>query len=176
VDAEDETETSIANTTYFFGPGRNPQIRIGRDDDVDADVFEMSGKSLLTRTICFVSRKWGRFEWRYCSKKERGEVGENINSLLVLEKITGVPGGPREDRVRVAQLIRCEETRTPGTKASYAGNGGRLEMCLVGEEGSIADEITVVVTCLVMMKKEIDRLRTVQIMVISGAASGGGGS
>jgi hypothetical protein len=172
VDAEDETETSIASTTYFFGPGRNPQIRIGRDDDVDADVFEMCGKSLLTRTVYFVSRKWGRFEWRYCQKKERGQVGENINSLLVLEKIVGAPG-KREERIRVAQMIRSEEMRTPGTKASYAGNGGRLEMCLANEEGNIIEETTVVVTCLVMMKKEIDRLRSVQAMMISGAAGGG---
>lgn len=134
---------------------------------MDADVFHMVGKSLLTRAVCFESKRWGKFEWRYCGKKERGTVGEKINNVLVLEKIVD------EKRVRVAQLIRSEETRTPGTKSSYAGNGGRLEMCVGGEEGLLVDEVTVVATCLVMMKKEIDRLRTVQIMVMSGAAGGG---
>jgi hypothetical protein len=35
------------------------------------------------------------------------------------------------------------------------------------------EEVVVVATCLVMLKKEIDRLRMVQFMVIAGAASGG---
>lgn len=176
VGAEDETETTIARTTYFFGPGRSPQVRIGADDDLDADVFNLDSKSLLTRAVVFESRKWGKFEWRYARKNERAAVGENINNILVLEQLVGFENG-KEERVRVAQLVRSEETRTPGTKAMYAGNGGRLEMCLGGgekrEKDSI-DAVTVVVTCLVMLKKEVDRLRTTQIMIISAGASGGG--
>jgi len=45
--------------------------------------------------------------------------------------------------------------------------GGDIE----GETGQLVDEVTVVVTCLVMLKKEIDRLRAIQIMIMSGAAS-----
>jgi hypothetical protein len=136
-------------------------------------VFELVGKSMFTRAVGFESRKWGRFEWRYGRKVERkvvaesNEIGE-IYNLLVLEKVTN-----SGESVRVAQLIRSEETRTPGTKASFAGNGGRLEMCLRSEEGGeLIDEDTIVVTCLVMLKKEIDRLRGIQIAVMSG----GGGS
>jgi hypothetical protein len=34
------------------------------------------------------------------------------------------------------------------------------------------DESVVVATCLVMLKKEVDRRRLIQMMVMSGAASG----
>jgi hypothetical protein len=176
VSAEDLSETSISRTTYHFGPTKCPEVRIGADDDLDADVFPIATKSVFTRATVFESRKWGKFEWRYARKGERAVAGEDINNLLVLEKIVLSERG-REERIRVAQLVRSEETRTPGTKAMFAGNGGRLEMALgkgEGEKGVWIDEVTVVSTCLVMLKKEIDRLRTVQIMVMSGAAGGGG--
>lgn len=177
--AEDETETGIASTTYRFGPGHPPRVKIGRDDEVDADVFEIIGNGLLTRSIHFESRKWGRFEWRYAGKRERGTIAivegreTKLNNLLVLEKVVKRENG-KEQRVKVAQMVRSEGTRTPGTKESYAGNGGRLEMCLRDEEGrELLDEVSVVVTVLVMLKKEIDRLRATQIAIISGAAGGG---
>jgi len=170
--ADDENETAVASTTYFFGPGRCPKVRIGRDDDIEADTFDMIGKSLLTRTICFESGKYGGFEWRYASRSERSAISNPPpNNVLLLEKVVG------DERTLVARLIRSDETRTVGSKSSSAGNGGRLEMALGGEsagEAEVIDEVTVVVTCLVMLKKEIDRLRTVQIMVMSAAASGGG--
>jgi hypothetical protein len=167
--AEDSFETAIARTTYRFGPGpgRNPVVRIGRDDDLSADEFEMVGKNLLTRTVGFETRKWGRFEWRYGNKEERRKY--RADNLLVLEKIMG----NGEYRIRVAQLVRNDDSRTPGTKRAAAGNGGRLQMNLRGEaEEELLDEVVVVATCLVMLKKEIDRLRAIQIMAISGAAGG----
>jgi hypothetical protein len=177
VNAEDETETTIARTTYWFGPGRSPQVRIGADDDIGSDTFNLDSKGLLTRTVVFESRRWGKFEWRYAKKNECTAVGDQINNILVLEKIFNEVKG-KEKRVRIAQLVRSKQTRTPGTKAMDAGNGGRLEMCLGGLERDgkepVLDEVTVVLTCLAMLKKEIDRLRTTQIMIMSGAASGGG--
>ncbi len=159
--ADDSSETAVARTTYKFGPGRNPTVRIGRDDDLDADVFEMVGKSLFTRTVGFETRRWGRFEWRYGSRSERAQHA--ADNLLILERV-----GVGEERVRVAQLVRNDVLRTPGTKHMAAGNGGRLQMDLVGEKGhEIVDEVVVVVTCLVMLKKEIDRLRAMQIAAMS---------
>jgi hypothetical protein len=117
----------------------------------------MTGKNYITRTVCFESEKWGKFEWRYCGKKERNRAGENISNLLVLEKIVGISEQGDEKR-QVAQLVRGEFTRTPGTKFWHSGNGGRLEMRLVDDLGAtLIDEVTVVVTCLVMLKKELDR-------------------
>lgn len=182
----------VASTTYTWGPGRNPVIRVGKmspliededgdvmegQDDEDVDEFEMQGKSLLTRTITFTSSKWGTFEWRYAGRRERALADpsgkKSIHNLLVLEKVMGK--GDKEQRVKVAHLIRSEDTRTPGTRRSCAGNGGRLELCLSGsgmEEGILIDDRTVVVTVLVMLKKEIDRLRAMQIAAMS---AGGGG-
>lgn len=131
----------------------------------------MTGKNYITRTGCFESEKWGKFEWRYCGKRERGER-RNISNLLVLEKIVGV-SKQGDEKIRVAQLGRGEFTRTPGTRVTHSGNGGRLEMRLVDDLGvTFIDEVTVVTTCLVMLKKEIDRLRMTQAMLMSG---GGGG-
>jgi len=159
--AEDSFETAAAQTTYKFGPGRNPIVRIGGDDDLEADNFEMVGMSLFTRTVGFETRKWGKFEWRYGDKRERAQYA--ADNLLILEKVE-VSG----ERVRVAQLVRNDVLRTPGTKYMAAGNGGRLQMDLVGESGhEIISEVAVVVTCLVMLKKEIDRLRAIQIAVIA---------
>lgn len=75
----------------------------------------------------------------------------------------------RLDGKVIAALIRNEETRTPGTTYLSAGNGGEL---LLGPDVNDKDglgEDLVVATCLLMLKKEIDRRRMVQIMVISGA-------
>jgi len=134
----------------------------------------VDSKSLMTRAVVFESRKWGKFEWRYARKNERAAVGENINNILALEKILPGENG-KDERIMVAQLVRSEDTRTPGTKARYAGNGGRLEMCLDDERKGRKwiDEVTVVTTCLLMLNKEIDRQRTVQIIIMSGAAGGG---
>lgn len=99
--------------------------------------------------------------WRYAGKTERGA---GVDSLLVLEKIG--------DGERIAQLVRGEGIRTAGTKARDAGNGGRLEIAEDEEEGEgkmEEREVMVVVTVLVMLKKEIDRLRGVQVAVLSGA-------
>jgi hypothetical protein len=168
--AEDDLETAIARTTYKFGPGRNPVVRIGRDDDLGAEEFETVGKGLLSRAVGFETRRWGRFEWGYGGRRERARWA--ADNLLILEKVgVGVGADGREGRVRVAQLVRNGELRTAGTGYMTAGNGGRLQMDLRGEKGEeIVPEAVVVVTCLVMLKKEIDRLRGFQIAAMSSAA------
>jgi hypothetical protein len=128
--AEDSFETAVARTTYRFGPGRNPIVRIGRDNDLGAEEFEMVPKGLLTRTVGFGTGRWGRFEWRYGNRVERTQHG--ADNLLILEKV-GVGAGA--GGVRVAQLVKNDVLRTHGTKYLAAGNGGRLQMDLVGEKG-----------------------------------------
>lgn len=144
-------------------------VQIIHGEGIYTDTFELKSKSLFSRTVVFESLKWGRFQWRYASRKEKGK---DVNCLLILEKI----GDGLDGNVVVARLVRCEKTRTPGTKACFAGNGGRLEMCLRREDcdgkEEVLDEATNVATCCVMLKKEIDRLRAVQIMCISAAGAG----
>ena len=105
---------------------------------------------------------WGDFEWRYASKKEKDE---GVYNLLVLEKVLE----KGRERRKVAQLIRGEGTRSPGTNKRTAGNGGRLEVCERGEDGEvICGLVVVLVTVLVMLKREVDRMRAMQMAAISG--------
>jgi hypothetical protein len=164
IDAESEDEHVLASTIYHWGPGKNPIVRIGEGES--AEEFEIISKSMLSRSVVF-SCRWGTFEWRYAGRKEKDE---GVNTLLVLERVDNEEG---RQRVRVAQLIRGEETRSPGSTSSSAGNGGRLEMCLDDGEGKLVDELTVVSTCLVMLKKEVDRRRAMQVVMISAAITGG---
>jgi hypothetical protein len=46
-------------------------------------------------------------------------------------------------------------------------------MCLDDGEGKLVDEQMVVSTCLVMLKKEVDRRRAMQVVMISAAVTGG---
>ena len=158
VDAKDPAEVAIARTTYRFGPGHNPIVRIGRDEeaDTDAEQFEMVGTSLMKRAVRFETRRWGRFEWRYGNKGERKQYA--ADNLLILEKICDGEG-----RLKIAQLVRNDAMRTPGSSYHAAGNGGRLQTDL----GHEVSEVIVIMTCLVMLKKEVDRLRTIQIMVLA---------
>jgi hypothetical protein len=96
-------------------------------------------------------------------------------------------------RTRVAQFIRGPAYRTPGSGASTAGNGGRLVLDLGlweggrfgddgdgggggGEEESKVDRemavVMAVATCLVMLKREVDRRRAQQIAIMAGGAGG----
>ncbi len=107
-----------------------------------------------------------KYQWRYAEKKERAavakELGEDVHTLLLLEEVVRDHKGKRKEREgrTVARFIRGEESRTPGTKRSHSGNGGRLEVCLseagVEDGGTGMVEVLVLSTCLVMMKKEVD--------------------
>ncbi|KAH6622846.1 hypothetical protein F5144DRAFT_605387 [Chaetomium tenue] len=169
------------------------------------DTFTITSLGLLTRAVGFRSRL-GTFQWRYASRRERhaaaasaalGACGvREVASLLVLERVVRVAcdtsaspsssssrGGGKEEEVRtvVAQFVRGEGTRTPGSGASTAGNGGRLVMDLGAWEGEGVDGkgegemavLMVVTTCLVMLKREVDRRRAQQIAIMAGAAGGG---
>ncbi|KAL2205383.1 hypothetical protein CC79DRAFT_1324085 [Sarocladium strictum] len=127
----------------------------------------------------------GTFHWRYGTRTERREASACASSLLVLEKLTtvSIPTGKnkkhREEirRRRVAQLVRSDEVRTEGSTKRTAGNGGRLEIDLrewrdgKGEMEEV--ERLVVASCLVMLKKEVDRRRLHQTVVLMAGASGG---
>ncbi|KAK4146509.1 uncharacterized protein C8A04DRAFT_34968 [Dichotomopilus funicola] len=156
------------------------------------DTFTINSLGLLTRSIGFRSRL-GYFEWRYAGRKERHAAAgagikgvEDLNSVLVLERVVKVAralngassssktGKDEEVRTVVAQFLRGEGCRTPGSGSSTAGNGGRLVMDLGGlEKGEREMAVALVVTtCLVMMKREVDRRRAQQIAIMAGAAGG----
>ncbi|KAH6848354.1 hypothetical protein B0I37DRAFT_377377 [Chaetomium sp. MPI-CAGE-AT-0009] len=222
------TSTTAATTTYRFGPGRPPLVRLfsphsppltpaardhllfakdANDDNDHAnawDAFAVTSLGLLTRAVAFRSRL-GSFQWRYGTRRERraavADAGgvlaacgvAEVSSLLVLERVvrvaracggssgSGSRSGAGEEEVRtvVAHFARGEGCRTPGSGASSAGNGGRLVVDLgLWEGGDVKVEremamLMVVSTCLVMLKREVDRRRAQQIAIMAGAASGG---
>ncbi|GAB1312985.1 hypothetical protein MFIFM68171_03195 [Madurella fahalii] len=100
----------------------------------------------------------------------------------------GGGGGSHDEQVRtvVAEFIRGPEYRTAGSSGSSAGNGGRLvvDLGLFGDREGGGDGgegkgdremalVMVVTTCLLMLKREVDRRRAQQIAIMAGAASGG---
>ena len=167
-DAEDESQTAVARGMFKWGPGKGPRIRIGHNVERDGKVMGLEGieeaeikTRWMTRTCTFAWR--GKmWQWRYGDKAERQVVSEAIgqgcDDLLLLEEIDNEKQGKVRGKV-VARLIRGAESRTPGTKKSHGGNGGRLEMALDDEDEGGMTDIVVVTSLLVILKREVDRLR-----------------
>lgn len=175
VRAGHEPEAPVCSTSYRFGPGRPPRLCMHGLREAEEE-YELVSKGYMTRGQR-IRTHLGTFEWRYASRKER--KAENADSLLVMDLVTTVStdGEEREQRRKVAQLVRSDEYRTPGTRGSTAGNGGRLMMDLrdwVDSKGEVEQmEVLAVATCLVMLKKEVDRRKTQQAIVVMSAAGGG---
>ncbi|CAG7557250.1 unnamed protein product [Fusarium equiseti] len=183
--ANDEVRKPLCTTTYRFGPGKPPKIRLenGTVQNRQSEEIEISCKGVFTRSVVMRTHL-GTFEWRYSSRAERRaeqtSVGEEIDCLLILDQVmkVAVAGGKQEERRRkVGQFVRSNGLRTPGSRRCTAGNGGRLMLdlreWLDRKDESIEMEILAVASCVSMMKKEVDRRRMHQTMVIMGGASGG---
>lgn len=198
----DVSRTPVTETTYRFGLGKPPVIKcfgLGAETRGEiVDEFELNGLSTFTRTVVFESKRFGKLQWRYASKKEKrawkeeggatSSIKSNPTNLLVLEKVIKEGDrwkGTEREVVEVARMVRNEECRAKGTSGSDEGNGGRLEidfealliggiggatelMEWAGDQGKREIEALVTATVLVMLKKEIDRLRALQIAFISG--------
>ncbi|KAF5716995.1 hypothetical protein FMUND_6042 [Fusarium mundagurra] len=183
--ANDPTQAALCTTTYRFGPGKPPKIRFVGDGSQNGqeEEIEISSKGVLTRST-IMRTHLGTFEWRYSSRAERrnakASVGEDIDCLLILDQVmkVAVAGGKQEERRRkVGQFVRSDGLRTQGSRRSSAGNGGRLMLDLREwsdrKNEATEMEILAVVSCVSMMKKEVDRRRMHQTMAIMGGASGG---
>lgn len=149
----------LVSTTYFFGPGRDPEIRLIQSGNTDQPVFKVKGQ-WTSRSITLTDNEGKAFTWSYTNVKEPSGKKAHV---LVLRKKEG-----KSDGKVLAQLIRGEETRTPGSKPSTAGNGGQL--VLDQDAPSAMDESLIIATCLMMLKKEIDRRRSTQYAMLAGAA------
>jgi hypothetical protein len=95
-----------------------------------------------------------------------------------MERIVKValPGGKSEERrTEIARLVRNDDTRTEGSTRSTAGNGGVLEIDLRDWVDAKDDyeqvRLLVVSSCVSMLKKEVDRRRMHQAIVIMAAVS-----
>ncbi|KAL1962355.1 hypothetical protein VTN77DRAFT_9768 [Rasamsonia byssochlamydoides] len=164
---------AVVSTTYFFGPCRDPVVRVlsaaggtDKDDPNTVDV-PLSGK-WTSRAVLF--RVAGRMlEWSYAKGKDR-TTGENVNLIVLRCRPDNDDASKEGDSKILAQLIRSKDTRSPGSSRCTAGNGGLLVIDRDAEQ--YLDECLVVATCLIMLKREIDRRRMLQMAMIAGAAGG----
>ncbi|PKS06977.1 hypothetical protein jhhlp_005574 [Lomentospora prolificans] len=140
--------------------------------------FAIKSKSALHRTLIFRTHL-GTFTWRYASRAERKLTG--VNSLVILERVVPVAHAgsskPTDTVVaEVARFVRSDDTRTPDTSRHTAGNGGVLLLDLRDWADS-KDEVEevrrlAVATCIVVMKKEVDRRRMQQMVTIAAVVGG----
>ncbi|TQV98803.1 hypothetical protein V2A60_007498 [Cordyceps javanica] len=159
-----DQDRTLISTIYRIGPGRHPKMHILpgnarvtvdaalHDKSIPGEEVEVRSRSFASRAQVFDTAALGKFQWRYGSRDERRAC--NADSLLIME---------RADRgARVAQLIRNEELRTPGTPRYSGGNGGRLMIDLHDWENddkasASGAEAFVVASCILMLKREADR-------------------
>ena len=118
----------------------------------------------MTRACVFNYNGW-EWEWRYGRSDEGAKM--NGHTLLVLERIREGGG----EKAVVARLVRDHDAdERGGTKAIDAGRGGKLELSIADEGQKI--EVLVIMSCLVMLKKEIDRRRTASGIPITAVFDG----
>lgn len=176
VRGSDDSSVPLIATIYRWGPGRSPRMKILQKDShanvqqaiesdkVPCELIELRSRNMFSRTQIFET-SFGTFEWRYGSRDER-RATDDANSLLIMEKIETVSGGLKSSKKarRVAQLVRNDEFRTPGTNKNMGGNGGRLMMDVSsgvdGHSVTTKDfEAFVVAGCICMLKREADRFK-----------------
>ncbi|KAF1968891.1 hypothetical protein BU23DRAFT_558116 [Bimuria novae-zelandiae CBS 107.79] len=155
----DAESHALIATQYFFGPGKDPVLRRLDSGEGEDNVIKTVSK-WTSRAQKFSLHDGRTFEWEY--KKEKGFGGQGKKGTALVLTMNGS---------RIAALIRNDGTRTPGSKSCSAGNGGELVLGdTVGGKEAISEEL-VIATVLLMLKKEIDRRRTVQVMMIASAVS-----
>ncbi|KAJ5805333.1 hypothetical protein N7474_011220 [Penicillium riverlandense] len=158
---------NLIHTDYFFGPNRDPVLRLLQSTDVRPEELQVSGK-WTSRSTRFTMPNGTRFEWSYAKEKREGK---HVN-LIILRMVDTVSQAkePTNGRI-VAKLVRGEDTRTPGTSRCRAGNGGELQIDENALTSAQLKEAVVVATSLIMMKREIDRRRALQFAMIGGGGA-----
>lgn len=138
----------------------------------DNAVAEITTKSSWTfrRHEFMLPSNLGSFTWRYVRERDafRSTNGKDKKRFHLVLEVTftntsssiSLPDKDVQIYVkRAAELVRNAETRTPGTSATDAGNGGELRIDAELCENVGLKEEWVVASCLMMLKKEIDRNR-----------------
>jgi hypothetical protein len=154
----DADNTSLIKTTYCFGPCKDPVLSFDVFHDTEHNIKTIS--KWTSRSHSFLLPDGRTFTWKYTKEKGFGTKGAKGTALIL-----------KLGDKRIAALIRNQDTRTPGSKPCSAGNGGELVLSEDANKKDGLSEELIVATCLLMLKKEIDRRRAVQFMIISGAVS-----
>jgi hypothetical protein len=155
----DPSVGDLIQSEYFFGPGRDPIISILQPEVNNKPSSVRISSPWFTRATSFSTPDGYELEWIYGKRKDSNNQRENLMVLRL--KVSGSGKGGKI----LAKLIRGDQTRAPGSTRSRAGNGGQL---LIDEHASkFVEEPLIVATCLLMLKKEIDRRRAVQFSMVS---------
>ena len=158
------SEGGLLGTTYRFGLAEPHIIRLEADED-RKELRYGEGTPIVnikshwfSSSVTLITEPDGRaFEWRYM----RTEVESKKKRVLAL---SSGDSGADEERV-LAVFLRTNDTRTPGTSKWDAGNGGQL---IVSSEAlACMDEALIIATCIMMLKKEMDRSRSATAAVVS---------
>ncbi|CRK10400.1 hypothetical protein BN1723_009129, partial [Verticillium longisporum] len=154
----------------------------------------------LSRTTTLDS-PLGRFRWRYPSRAEKTDgnhgpnEGHDGRSLLLLERVVSLATGKGERAGVAGQIVGC----LVRGRGAAAGEGGDLQLDLAAADEAVAEallsaggggatdekerekekmaardvlELVAVASCIAMLKREVDRLRLRQGLVLAGAAGG----
>lgn len=175
VRASDPSQNTLISTIYRWGPGRHPKMHLLpydsavsveqaiENDNIPGEVVEAKSRKWYSRDQLFQT-SLGEFTWTYGDRDEKKEL--NADSLLVMTRADGSKNG-----TQIAQLIRNDEMRTPGSKRHAGGNGGRLQIDLRAWQGEKTAgpgiEAFVVASCILMLKREADRFINNNIAAVS---------
>jgi hypothetical protein len=174
----DASGKELLDAVYLDGPGREPTIRVLGQDVNEKATIVTKGK-WTSRSRDFVLPDGRIFTWSYIREADviaSAKGKEKQRSHLVLEvSDAGSAVNDQETKTskhfsRVAELVRNEETYTPGTSSTHTGNGGELKIDSSYCDSIGLNEDVVVMSCLMMLKKELDRGRIVQHMVFVGVS------
>lgn len=167
-----DRDGDLIATRYFWGPGRDPKMHFVAQDSLKMSCDgaeehaasasiddvplgdEIQTKSKWTSATHRFTMPNGReFQWHYAKDTNINKSHQTEKEkMLIFREMNGKQPGRR-----IAQLVRNNETRTPGTKKIDAGNGGELIIDM--ENASLIVEPVIVASCMLMLKKEIDRRR-----------------
>lgn len=159
---------------YKFGPFREPVIRHvsapsdikrpGQEDEEGPLAVSTKGHALSFKVDFTIADTGKTFNWKYT----KTQLPTGKTRVLALETDAAGSSSDKAPPKTLAVLLRTDDTRTPGSSKWDAGNGGQL--VIDASATAFMDEALIVATCIMMLKKEIDRQRGAQA-----AAIGGGG-
>ncbi|KAM0282564.1 hypothetical protein ACHAQH_002932 [Verticillium albo-atrum] len=192
VRGDNTSSPALATTAYRFGPGRPPTLTLhahpsdasdqaNADADADAGDFSTELTAPTFSRATTLSSPVGRYRWRYPSRGEKADLGHGESSLLLLERLAPSDEGGKD--AREGRLVGYLSRR----KGAAAGEGGDLQLDLTAADdgfgygvdekktrsegaGREVLELVAVASCIAMLKREVDRLRLKQGLVLAGAA------
>jgi hypothetical protein len=165
------TGKELVATKYFFGPGKDPILYVGpgqtceKNKDMVSEYKIQLLSKWTSRTMSFTmpachKKIESRYQWAY--GKRRDPYTGNKTNLITLRQ---QPENYIDHSGKIiAEFSRSSATRSVGSSRASAGNGGLL--VIDRDAGEYLDEEVIVATCLVMLKREIDRRRVFQMAVV----------